>query len=219
MCVLRVIYASISNYKLCISYRYFKYELLAKGAITKDDLPIFLSAWLDRSNSLCMFSMNQQRTWSTSHLTGGGWYLDCAPSFTPPFESELRKSREAVGESGIEMIDLQNIEDEHERAKALLRCLEEDRKKSLKMKELEEKAAVREMEKLQRSLEKTTMKGKRKMNPPSEPDCKSPPPTCDSGSNATTHSRGTKWDSYYDQLSQRIPVVTSVEVHDGHVGE
>ena len=151
---------------MCISYRYFKYELLAKGAITKDDLPIFLSAWLDRSNSLCMFSPNQQRTWSTSHLTGGGWYLDCAPSFTPPFESELRKSREAVGESGVEMIDLQGIEDEHERAKALSRRLEADRKKALRVKELEEKAAAREMEKLQRSSEKTTMKGKRKMNPP-----------------------------------------------------
>ena len=207
---------------LCLSYRYFKYELLAKGAITKDDLPIFLSAWLDRSSSLCMFSHNQQHTWSTSHLTGGGWYLDCVPSFTPPFESELRKSREAIGESGVEMIDLQAIEDEHERAKALSRRLEEDRKKSLRVKELEEKTAVREMEKLQRSLEKTTMKGKRKMNPPPEPEGKSPPPlspTCDSGSNAPTQSRGTKRDSNYDQLSQGLPVVTSVEVHDGQVGE
>jgi hypothetical protein len=72
-----------------------------------------------------MFSANQQRTWSTSHLTGGGWYLDCAPSFTPSFELELR---DAVGESGVEMVDLQGIEDEHERAKTLSRCLEEDRK-------------------------------------------------------------------------------------------
>jgi hypothetical protein len=37
---------------------YFKYELLAKRAITKEYLPIFLSAWLDRSNSSCMFSTN-----------------------------------------------------------------------------------------------------------------------------------------------------------------
>ena len=207
---------------MCISYRYFKYELLAKGAITKEDLPIFLSAWLDRSNSLCMFSPSQQRVWSTSHLTGGGWYLDCAPSYTPPFESELRKSREAVGESGVEMIDLQGIEDEHERAKALSRRLEEDRKKSLRVKELEEKAAAREMEKLQRSLEKPTTKGKRKLNPPSELEGKSPPalsPTCDTGSNAPTQSRGTKRDSSYDQLSQGIPLVAVVEVHDCQVGE
>jgi hypothetical protein len=52
--------AAIFNIELCLSRRYFKYELLAKGAITKEDLPIFLSAWLDRSNSMCMFSANQQ---------------------------------------------------------------------------------------------------------------------------------------------------------------
>jgi len=54
--------------------------------------------------------------WSTSPLTRGGWYLDCAPSFTPPFETKLRKSREAVGKSGVEMVDLHGIKDEHERA-------------------------------------------------------------------------------------------------------
>src|ERR1700737_4422593 len=100
---------------------YFKYELLAKGAISKDDLPVFLNTWLDRSNSACMFSALQQRTWTSSHLTGGAWYLDCALSFTPSFETELRKSREAVGESGIEMVDLQAIEDVNERAKAMKR--------------------------------------------------------------------------------------------------
>ena len=148
-----------------LTRRYFKYELLAKGAITKENLSIFLSTWLDKSNSTCMFSANQPRTWSTSHLTGGGWYLDCAPSFTPSFETELRKSWDAVGEFGVEMVDLQGIEDEHERAKALSRRLEEDRKKALKVKEAEEKAAQKEMAKLHNSLEKTNKRGKKKMNP------------------------------------------------------
>ena len=148
-----------------------------------------------------MFSANQQRTWSTSHITGGGWYLDCAPGFTPPFEIELRKSREAVEESGVEMIDLQGIEDEQERAKALSRHLEQDRKKTLRVKEAEEKAARKDMEKFQKSQEKSNKRGKKKMNPPSEPECKSPPapsPTYDSGSNAPTQSRGTKRDSSYE---------------------
>ena len=138
---------------------YFNYELLPKRAITKKNLPIILSAWHDRSSPSCMFSANQQRTWSTSHLTGGGWYLDCHPSFTPSFESELRKSREAVGESGIEMDDLQGIENEHERAKALSPRLEEDKKKTLRVKKTEEKAARKEVEKLQKSLEKSNKKG------------------------------------------------------------
>jgi hypothetical protein len=111
---------------------YFKYELLAKGAISKEDLHVFLITWLDRSNSTYMFSALQQRTWTTSHLTGGAWYLDCAPSFIPPFETEFRMSREDVRESGIEMLDLQGIEDDNERAKAMKRRIEEDQKKALR---------------------------------------------------------------------------------------
>jgi hypothetical protein len=168
---------------------------------------------------MCMFSANQQRT---SHLTGGGWYLDCAPSFTPSFETELRKSRDAVGESGVEMVDLRGIEDEHERAKALSRRIEEDRKKALRVKEAEEKAAQKEVAKLNNSLEKSNKRGKKKMNPPPDPECKSPPapsPTHDSGSHAPTQSRGTKRDSSYEHLSQGIPIFTSVEDNDAQVGE
>ena len=160
-----------------------------------------------------MFSASQQRTWTTSHLNGGGWYLDCAPSFTPPFETELRKSREDVGESGIEMLDLQCIEDENERAKAMKRRIEEDRKKALRVKEAEERADQKEREKQQKSLEKSTKKGRKKMNPPPEPEGKSPvapSPTYESGSHAPTFSRGTKRDSSYEQLSQ-IPILTTGE--------
>jgi hypothetical protein len=53
------------------------------------------------------------------------------------------------------MVDLQGIEDENDRAKALSRCLKEDRKKALRVKEAEEKATQKEMEKLQKSLENT----------------------------------------------------------------
>ena len=168
-----------------------------------------------------MFSALQQRTWTTSHLTGGAWYLDCAPSFTPSFETELKKSREDVGESGIEMVDLQGIEDENERAKAMKRRIEEDRKKALRVKEAEERADQKEREKLQKSLEKSTKKGKKKMNPPLEPEGKSPvapSPTYESGSHAPTFSRGTKRDSSYEQLSQ-IPILTSGEELEMHLQE
>ena len=117
------------------------------------------------------------------------------------------------------MIDLQSIEYEHERAKALSRRLEEVRKKALRLKEAEEKAAQKEMEKLERSLEKTNMRGEKKMNPHSRPEGKSlvsPTPTNDSGSQAHTFSRGTKQDSSYDQLS---PVFNLVEENDSHIDE
>ena len=82
------------------------------------------------------------------------------------------------------MVDLQGIEDELERVKALPQRLEEDRKKTLRVKEAEEKATQKEMEKLQNALEKTNMKGKNKMNPHFEPKGKnlvSPTPTNDCG--------------------------------------
>jgi hypothetical protein len=203
-------------------HRYFKYEILAKGAISKEDLPVFLAIWLDRSNSACMFSVVQQRTWTTSHLTGGAWYFDCTPSFTPSFKTELRKSREAVGESGVEMIDLQGIVDEDERAKAMKRRFEEDRKKAQRVKEAEEKADQKEREKVQKSLEKSIKKGKKKMNPPPEPEGKSPiapSPTYEkSGSHAPTFSRGTKRDSSYEQLNQ-LPILTSAEELEIHIEE
>ena len=168
-----------------------------------------------------MFSALQQRTWTTSHLTGGAWYLDCSPSFTPSFETELRKSREVVGESGIEMVDLHGIENENERAKAIKRRIEEDRKKALRVKEVEERADQKEREKVQKSLEKSIKKVKKNMNPPQEPEGKSPvapSPTYESGSHAPTFSRGTKRDSSYEQLSQ-IPILTSGEELDIHIQE
>ena len=81
---------------------------------------------------------------------------------------------DAVGESGIEMVDLQGIEDENERAKAMTRCIEDDRKKMLRIKEAEERADQREREKLQKSQEKSTKKVKKKMDPPKSQKVRAP---------------------------------------------
>ena len=149
-----------------------------------------------------MFSALQQRTWTTSHLTAGAWYLDCVPSFTPSFEIELRKSRDAIGESGIEMVDLIGIEDENERAKALKRRVEEDRKKAQKVREAEQKAEQKELEKQQKAQEKTARKGKKKVSTPGQEDIESP--TNDSGQREQTASRNRKRRTTYDELNQLL---------------
>jgi hypothetical protein len=64
------------------------------------------------------------------------------------------------------MIDLQGIEDEQERAKAMKRQLEEDQKKALRVKEVEERGDKKKRKKVQKSVKKSSRKGKRKMNPP-----------------------------------------------------
>ena len=63
------------------------------------------------------------------------------------------------------MVELQGIEDEHEREKALLQRLEKEMKNAFGVKESEEKDAQKEMEKLQKSLEKTNMRGKKRCIP------------------------------------------------------
>lgn len=124
------------------------------------------------------------------------------PSFTPSFEIELRKSRDAIGESGIEMVDLQGIEDETERAKALKRRIEEDRKKAQKVREAEERAEQKELEKELKAKEKSGRKGKKKINTPGQDDKNSP--SGNSGQKEKNNSRGTKRGSSYDQLNQLL---------------
>ena len=55
-------------------------------------------------------------------------------------------SREVVGMSKIEMVDLQGVEDENERAKAMKQCIEDDQKKTLRVNEVEERADHKEGE-------------------------------------------------------------------------
>ena len=202
--------------------RYFKYELLQKKAIAKEDLPIFLTTWLDRSNQACMFSAAQQRTWTTAHLTCGAWYLDCGLGFTPPHEVELKKSRQSVGECGEEMLDLNAIEDESAREKAVRRRLDSDRKKAQKVKEAEEKAEHREMEKLERAAEKAAKKGKKKVTTPGVLDETIPvadASTVQSGSRIpSVATRGTKRGLSYDQLTE-VPVLPSSDDEGFHINE
>ena len=91
----------------------------------------------------------------------------------------------------------------------------------LRVKETERSVDQKKREKVQNSLNKSTKKRKNKMNPPPEPQGKSPvapSPTYESGSHAPTFSRGTKRDLSYEQLSQ-IPIMTSGEELEIHIEE
>ena len=161
-----------------------------------------------------MFIAAQQKIWTTSHLIFGVWYLDCATYNTPPFEMELRKSREAIEKSEEVMEDLKGIQDDNDRAKAFKKRIEEDRKKTLKVKEAEEKAHLKELERQQKATAKSAKKDKKKVTTPVEVEMIShvqPSPTVDSGSQIRSVSaRGTKRDTSYELLSQ-LPVVDLTE--------
>jgi hypothetical protein len=130
---------------------------------------------------------------------------------------ELRKSREAIGESGEEMQDLKGIDNDNDRVKALKRRIIEDRKKTLKVKEAEEKAHLKELKRQQKAAAKSTKKSKKKVSTPVEVEMINhvqPSPTVDYGSQIRSVSaRGTKKDTSYEffpncrlLISQRRPI-------------
>ena len=169
-----------------------------------------------------MFSAAQQRTWTTAHLTSGAWYLECGLGYTPPHEVELKKSRQALCESREEMVDLNAIEDDTARDKAVRKRLESDRKKAQKVKEAEEKAEQKEKERLERAAEKAAKKGKRKVSTPGPLDDAVP-----LAAGSTVHSesrvpsvstRGTKRGLSYDQLTQ-VPVLPSNDDEGNPINE
>jgi hypothetical protein len=44
-----------------------------------------------------MFSPTQLQTWTSTHLWGVTWYLECGPQHVPDLEVDMLKSLDAVG--------------------------------------------------------------------------------------------------------------------------
>jgi len=65
---------------------------MPKNALGHSNCPPFFGAWIQPSSDLCIFTPAQLKKFSTAHLHGGGWYLECHVNFTPDEEVELRNS-------------------------------------------------------------------------------------------------------------------------------
>ena len=72
---------------------------------------------------------NQLRTFTTAHLSSGGWYIDFPILYTHPSEVQLRKSLEGIGAVDIDVDDFAGLTDE-QRAKAIAKRDNSDRKKT-----------------------------------------------------------------------------------------
>ena len=114
--------------KILLPCRYFKFELEGKGSMASLDLPPFLSSYLDRTSTTCMFTAHQLRTYTTAHLSGGGWYLDCTLDFTPPSEVQLRRSLDSKGVVDLDIDEFAGLDDKA-RQKAIARRDLLDKKK------------------------------------------------------------------------------------------
>ena len=73
-----------------VLYRYFRYILLPRKAISK--VPPFFPNYLDIESPDSMFTPAIIKTWDPIHFQQCGWYLDCPFKKPPPFDIALRDS-------------------------------------------------------------------------------------------------------------------------------
>ena len=73
-----------------VLYRYFRYVLLPRKAISK--VPPFFPNYLDTESPDSMFTPAIIKTWDPIHFQQCGWYLDCPLKKAPPFDIALRDS-------------------------------------------------------------------------------------------------------------------------------
>lgn len=73
--------------------RYFWRELVLKGALEPNQLPIRLQKWTDTSNSECIFTDSQRRRFSRHHLLQCPWYLELNDVDPTPGEEVQHRAR------------------------------------------------------------------------------------------------------------------------------
>jgi hypothetical protein len=73
-----------------VLYRYFRYVLLPRKAISK--VPPFFPNYLDIESADSMFTPAIIKSWDPIHFQQCGWYLDCPLKKPPPFDIALRES-------------------------------------------------------------------------------------------------------------------------------
>jgi hypothetical protein len=93
-------YQFYTKLSLDVILRYFMRELLPLGAVEKPHLPLFLTAWVDKSSDLCMYTVTQTHTWLVPHLKVGCWYIDCGKIYCPVEEEDVKKACEKADSKG-----------------------------------------------------------------------------------------------------------------------
>jgi superfamily II DNA/RNA helicase len=100
-----------------------------------------------------MFSPTQLRTWTSAHLRGVAWYLECGPQHVPDLEVDMFKSLEAVGGVVLEDEALAGLDD-----KTCEKLNAWDKLKAEKVKDALEKTRLKEVERKKKQEEKAKEK-------------------------------------------------------------
>ena len=91
-------------------FRYFKRELVPKGAIDVQALPKYFAAWIQKGSDQCIYTAQQLKRYKQPHLHAGCWYLDCVRGFVFDSEAEVK----TLHDGGVEVEEdtTQVIEDD-----------------------------------------------------------------------------------------------------------
>jgi hypothetical protein len=95
--------------------RYFKRELVPKGAIDVQELPKYFAAWIQKGSDQCIYTALQLKRFKPPHLEAGCWYLDCIRDFVIDSEAEVK----STCDGGVQLVvgvedSVQVIEDDDE---------------------------------------------------------------------------------------------------------
>lgn len=69
-------------------HRYFKRELLDKGAIERRSMPKFFGAWIDKAMPSCVFTPTQVKVFKLPELQASPWYIECIKNYAPAEEED-----------------------------------------------------------------------------------------------------------------------------------
>jgi hypothetical protein len=130
-----------------VKLRYLMWELLPVGVVDKPKLPVFLTSWVDKSSSLCMYTMGQICIWSLLHLKAGCWYIDCGKIYYPIQEEDVRKTSETADSKGAPSV-IDNVHEHEDEVEVDINLLlEKEKNKIIKQRERDAKKAKDKEEK------------------------------------------------------------------------
>jgi hypothetical protein len=79
-------------------------ELVPHGAVVKPQLPLFLTSWVDKTSTSCMYTMTQMCTWSTPHLKECCWYIECGKTICPVEEENVKANCDKADPRGVKLV-------------------------------------------------------------------------------------------------------------------
>ena len=137
-------------------------ELLPLGAMKKEQLPVYLTTWGDKTSPLCMYTVTHTRAWSNAHLKAGCWYLDCGKVFFPLKEEDVKKACGQADSKDAATDTNQGDEQQDEVEEDINPLSEKEKTRAAAKKKKADEKALKDVEK----TKKGEKLGKKKPSPP-----------------------------------------------------